>query len=148
MPVDCVLPRFVCCLGHFLNVQLGRGSVFVIKGFEVEVVVPMTASRQASKGRFGRRPAVTASCIIAWILGLTAIRAPRCAGAAMSRALLCPIPDWPALSVACVKLCSVKPKMKLPASHALTRGQRRRKSKRTRVEGGGPSQRGFPLSEP
>ena len=40
---------------------------------------------------------------------LDAINAPRCAGAAMSRALLYLIPDWPALSVTCTMLSSVKP---------------------------------------
>ena len=52
---------------------------------------------------------MTASCIIAWVRGLVAVGAPRCAGAAMSRALLNPIPDWLALTVACVKLSCVKP---------------------------------------
>ena len=36
-------------------------------------------------------------------------RAPRCAGAAMSRALLNTIRDWPALRVACVMLSCVRP---------------------------------------
>ena len=35
MPVHCLLPRFVCRLGCFLNVEIGRSSVFVIEGFEV-----------------------------------------------------------------------------------------------------------------
>ena len=35
MPTDCLLPRFICCLGRLLNVQHGRDSVFVMKGFEV-----------------------------------------------------------------------------------------------------------------
>ena len=32
---NCLLLRFVCCLSCLLNIQLGRGSVFVVKGFEV-----------------------------------------------------------------------------------------------------------------
>ena len=32
---DCLLPRFLCCLGRFLNIQLCRGLVFVIQGVEV-----------------------------------------------------------------------------------------------------------------
>ena len=52
----------------------------------------MTAARRVSRGYDGGRPAKTASWIIAWMRGLAA----KCAGAAMSRALLYPIPDWPA----------------------------------------------------
>ena len=78
VPVNCLLPRFVCRLGRFLNIQLGRGSVFVIKGFEV-------GARRVSNG-FDRKPAVTASCIIASMRGLAA-SAP-CAEAATSSALL------------------------------------------------------------
>ena len=62
----------------------------------------MTAVRRVSRRCSGRRPAQTASWIIAWMRGLAAVSAPKCARAAMSRALLYPIPDWPALSVACV----------------------------------------------
>ena len=40
----------------------------------------MTAVRRVSKGCFGKRPHVTASCIIAWMPGLAAMSAPRCAG--------------------------------------------------------------------
>ena len=69
----------------------------------------MTAGRRDSRGCFGRRPAQTASWIIAWVRGLAVMRAPRCAGAPMSRGLLYPIPDWPASSVACVTLSSVRP---------------------------------------
>ena len=39
--------------------------------------------------------------------GLAAMSAPKCAGDAVSRALLNPIRDWPALSVACSELSSV-----------------------------------------
>ena len=38
---------------------------------------------------------MTASWIVAWMRGLAAMRAPRCTGPAMSRALLFPILDWP-----------------------------------------------------
>ena len=48
----------------------------------------MTAARRVSSGCFGRKPAVT-------MRGLAAMSAPRCTGAAMSRALLKTIPDWP-----------------------------------------------------
>ena len=68
----------------------------------------MTAARRVSKGFFGRKLSRTASGIIAWTRGLAAVRASRCAGAAMSRDVLRPIPDWPALSVACTMLSSVK----------------------------------------
>ena len=51
----------------------------------------------------------TASWNIAWMRGLAALRAARFAGAAVSRALLYPLPDWLALSVACVMLSSVRP---------------------------------------
>ena len=49
------------------------------------------------------------SWIIAWMVGLAAMSAPRCAGAAILRALLKPIQDGLALSVSCVILRSVKP---------------------------------------
>ena len=41
--------------------------------------------------------------------GVGAMSAPRCAGPAMSRALLYPILDWPALCVASSELSSVNP---------------------------------------
>ena len=41
--------------------------------------------------------------------GLAAMSAPKCAGAAMSRALLYPTPGWPAPSVACVMLSGEEP---------------------------------------
>ena len=65
----------------------------------------MTASRRVFRGA----SAANASWIIAWMRGLAAMRAPRCAGAATSRALLYSIPDWTALCVACTMLSSVKP---------------------------------------
>ena len=43
------------------------------------------------------------------IRGLAAMKAPRCAGRATSRALLYPTPVWLALSVACSELSSVNP---------------------------------------
>ena len=52
---------------------------------------------------------MTASCIIAWMRDFAAMKAPRCTGAEMSRALLYPIPDWPAVSVACTELSYVNP---------------------------------------
>ena len=64
----------------------------------------MTAAMRVSRSCFGRRSAKTASWIIAWMRDFAAVKASKCAGAAMSRALLYPILDWPALSVACVKL--------------------------------------------
>ena len=73
----------------------------------------MTVARRLSKGCFGRKPAVTASCIIAKMRGLAAMSAPRCVGPAMSRALLYPIPDWLGLSVACSELSSVNPRKSL-----------------------------------
>ena len=60
-------------------------------------LLPMTAANCVSRQCFGKRPAVTPSWIIAWMRGRAAISAPRCAGAAMS------------LSVACPMLSSVKP---------------------------------------
>ena len=60
--------------------------------------------------------ASSASCIISRIRDLAAMSAPRCAGPAVSRALLYPIPDWPALSVACSELSSVS------AGKSLSRG--------------------------
>ena len=60
----------------------------------------MTSERRASRICSGRGPAQTESWIIAWTRVLASMRAPRCAGAAMSRAVLNPIPDCPALSVA------------------------------------------------
>ena len=56
-------------------------------------------SADASRSCSGRRPAKTASRIMPSIRGL----------AAMSLALLNPIPDWLALRVACVMLSSVRP---------------------------------------
>ena len=53
--------------------------------------------------------------------GLAAMRGPKCAGAAMSRALLVPILDWPAPSVACVKLSSVRPGRAAQETAALPR---------------------------
>ena len=47
----------------------------------------MSAAKRAFSGCFGRRPAATASWIIAWMRGLAAVSATRCAGAAMSRTL-------------------------------------------------------------
>ena len=49
---------------------------------------------------------MAASWFMSRIRGLAALSVPGCAGLAMSRALLCPTPDWPALSVACSKLSS------------------------------------------
>ena len=51
----------------------------------------MTSVRRVSRIRFAQ----AASWIIAWMRGLVAMRAPKCAGAATSHALLNPIPDWP-----------------------------------------------------
>ena len=50
----------------------------------------MTATERVSRGGFGRKLARTASCTIAWMRGLAATRVPKCAGAAMSRALFVP----------------------------------------------------------
>ena len=69
----------------------------------------MTSERRASRICSGRRLAQTASRIIAWMRGLAAVSAPRCTRAAMSHALLNPIPEWPVLRVACVMLSSVRP---------------------------------------
>ena len=55
-------PPIVCChassaaLAAFRIIQSCRGSVFVIKGAEVEVAVSITAARRVSRGCFGRRP--------------------------------------------------------------------------------------------
>ena len=51
--------------------------------------------------------------------GVAAVGAPRCAGPAMSRALLYPVPDWLELSVACVILCSVNPIVDFSSSFSL-----------------------------
>ena len=108
-PPTVCLPCLLCCLGRLLNVQLCRGFVLVIKSVEVGGgLFHRLQPGEFPRGCFGRRPAVAPSWIIAWMRGLTAVGAPKCAGAATSRALLYPIPDS-ALSVACVTLSSVKP---------------------------------------
>ena len=78
------------CLGCLLNVQLCSGLLIVVKSAEIGGGGCLDDLREA------RLPAQTASWIIALMRGLAAMRAPRCACAAMSRALLKPIPDWPA----------------------------------------------------
>ena len=65
----------------------------------------MTSERRASRICSGVQ---TASRITAWMGGLAAMRAPRCAGATMSRALLNPIPDWPAPRVCHAVLCEAQ----------------------------------------
>ena len=93
---------------RLLNIQLRCGLIFITKGAEISGSGCFDDRGKASlQGRFGRGPAKAAS--IAWTRGLAAMRAPRCAGAAMYRALLYPIPDWSALNVACVILSSVRP---------------------------------------
>ena len=109
---NCLLPSFVCCLSCLQNIQLCRGLTFVIKGAETSGGGCFDDCRKANLLEvlwWKACPAQTASWIIAWMRGLAAMRAPRCAGAAMSRALMYQIPDWPALSVACVILSSVRP---------------------------------------
>ena len=91
---NCWLPSFVCCLSRLLNTQLCSGLIFIIKGAEIGGGGCFDDRVKAiSRSCFGRRPAKTASWIIAWMRSWTAMRAPNCAGAAMSRALLHPVPD-------------------------------------------------------
>ena len=75
------------CARQLFAATPGRGSVFVVKGFEVGGGGCFNdRSRRASKECFGRRPAATASWNVAWMRGLAATSAPRCVRAAMSRA--------------------------------------------------------------
>ena len=67
----------------------------------------------ARRGCFGISPAVAAHRIMSRIVGLAAMRAPRCPGRATSTDLLKQIPDWPALGEACSKLSSVNPEKSL-----------------------------------
>ena len=77
------------------------------------VADPIRALSRASKSCSSKSPAVVASRIMSKIRDLPAVRAPRCAGRATSRALLWPIPDWLALSVACSWLSSENPRQSL-----------------------------------
>ena len=132
------VPSSSCCIGgghthihwlsNFLNIQRCRGSVFVITGVEVSGGGCFNDCSQASLQRLFQCPRVVSAVLQCSpcsscgskkeshsrhspnpVHGLAAMRALRCAGAAMSRALLYPILDWPALSVACTMLSSVKP---------------------------------------
>ena len=107
----CLLPRIFRCQSRLLNVQLCRGCFFSIKGAEV-----------GGRGCFNDR--IKAS--FQWVLQQKArqncalyhrlnarfgccecsqaCREQRCLALSCTR-----IPDWPALSVACVILSSVRP---------------------------------------
>ena len=62
----CLLPSLVCCLGRLLNVQFCRGFIFIINGAEIGGGGCFNDRCKASlQGCFGRRPARTASWIIA-----------------------------------------------------------------------------------
>ena len=97
-------------MGRLLNIQLCRGCVLVVRGAEIGGGGCFFDSGKARfRSCFGRRPAQTASWITAWMRDFAATRDPKCAAAAMSRALFYPIPDWLTLRVAYVRLSSVKP---------------------------------------
>ena len=72
----CACQLLACRLGRFLNVELDRSSVVAIEGFEVGGGGCFNnRSERVSKGCFGKRPAITASCIIVWMRGLAAMSA-------------------------------------------------------------------------
>ena len=74
-----LLPWFVRWLGCSLNVQLGSGSVFAIEGFLV-----------GCGGCFSDRvkEVTKGACIVSRMRSSAAMSAPRCAGLAISSALL------------------------------------------------------------
>ena len=68
--------------------QLRRASVIVTQGIEICGGGWFNDYREASfQELFRQKPAVTPSCIMAWMHGLADPNAPNCAGAAWSRAL-------------------------------------------------------------
>ena len=82
--------------------------IFIIRALRwVEVAVSMTAARRVPRGCFGRRPAKTAFLDHCLDARLGCYEGQVCRSRDV--ALLYPIPDWPALSVACVILASVRP---------------------------------------
>ena len=97
---SCLLPSFVCRLGCLLNMQLRRCVLVAVECAErsgSSCLDDLRETRLQDVLRKKARP----DCVSdrTWMRGL----------AAMSRALLNPIPDWPALGVACVVLSSVRP---------------------------------------
>ena len=77
-----------CCKSH--HAGAGGSRMILMSGIRsAEVAASTTAARRVTKGCSGKRPAATASQIIAEMRGLAAMSAPRCAGLAMSRALSC-----------------------------------------------------------
>ena len=98
-PSPCKPPTVCYHASSAASAAFGTCSLAVALSFSsrasrlVERAVSVTAAKRVSRGCIGKRPAVTPSWIIAWLRGLAAMSAPRCAGAAMSRTLLYPIPD-------------------------------------------------------
>ena len=87
LPRDSVLPRLVRCLRGFLNEQPCRLLFFIVKRDEIGGGGCLDGLRETRLQEL-LRPAKTASRIMPWMRVLAAMRAKRCAGAAMSRALL------------------------------------------------------------
>ena len=90
-----LLPRFVCCLGCFFQIQPGCGFLRVIECFEVDGGGCFNYSVQTRQ---------LASRINSRVRGLAAMSAPRCAGLATFRALLYPLPDSRVTCVTCAQL--------------------------------------------
>ena len=101
----------------------------------------MAAARRISRGCFGRRPALTPSWIIAWMRGLAAMSAPRCArGRDISRSF---VPDS---GLACTEylLCHTV----LRAVRETAAQPRRRFLQPTAPEDAAPEERKIPSAGP